>query len=300
MQDILLCLATRKGLESLREVVALRPDCRVFVCTFKETNVLESFDDQIAELARDAGFENALWTDLRGDPVGFLSRRNIGSILCVGWRFLVPLAAVQHLNGQVIVAHDSLLPKLRGFAPLPTAMITGEIETGVTFLRAGPGIDDGDVLWQTRVPILATDSIGDLIDRVAVAYRAGVRRLLSGESCGGTPQDHSQATYSIWRDASDYRIDWTADAVVIERTIRALGRPYLGAQCYLGTNSVVLNQAEVVSDICFAIRQPGKIWSLDSSGCPTVVCGNGLLKIRSATSNGRSLLPLTVLRQQFT
>ncbi len=141
-------------------------------------------------------------------------------MLCIGWHYLVPETVVRHLEGRVFVAHDSLLPKLRGFAPLPTALLTGERRTGVTFLRVGASVDDGDILWQQEVPIEPNDTIGDLIQRITPLYRDGTEQLLRGELRDRRPQDASQATYSIWRDEQDYWIRWGDSAQAIERAVR--------------------------------------------------------------------------------
>jgi methionyl-tRNA formyltransferase len=298
-KGVLLCLGTKKGLEVLREIDRINAGFSLYVCTFKDVNVSEAFDDSIKEIATSVGYPVVSWKTFRSDPIGFLEHRGIGSILCIGWRYLIPDEALEHLNGRIIIAHDSLLPKLRGFAPLPTALIIGEQWTGVTFLRAATGVDVGQILWQGRVPIGAQDTISDLVDKVTPLYIEGVRRFLHGELTESIPQDDRQATYSIWRDEIDYRLDWSQDSARIERTIRALGPPYLGAQSTLAGELVVIHRAEEATDLNFAIRQPGKIWALDEVGRPTVICGRGLLKILSMTRNGDSVLPLNKLRQRF-
>jgi methionyl-tRNA formyltransferase len=300
MKPILLCVATKKGHEVLQEALEHCPRQFLSVCVISEPNTAEPFDEAIRRLARDAGVPIIPWSSFRSDPVGFLRSHEVGTILCISWRYLIPPPALTYLEGEVIVAHDSLLPKFRGFAPLPTALIVGEERTGVTFLRAAPGMDEGDILWQGSVPIEPTDTIGTLIDKICPLYRAGARRCFQGELVHATPQDSQLATYSLWRDELDYRVDWSEDAEQIERTIRALGPPYLGAQAMLGGKIVFLHQAEVLPDLDFAIRQTGKIWSLDCEGRPTIVCGKGLLKLLRATSaQGVNLFPLKALRQRF-
>jgi methionyl-tRNA formyltransferase len=305
MGSYLFCLATRKGHRVLQELVKLRPDRSLYVCTFREKNVSESYDDAIKDLAVDANIPVVRWRDFRERPIEFLEQHEIRSIVCIGWKYLVPQTALEHLSGEVIVAHDSLLPKLRGFAPLPTALISGESETGVTFMRAGSGagectgVDGGDILWQGRIPIGENDSIAELIDKVSDLYAAGTSLYLCGELTESTRQDESLATYSIWRDLTDYRIDWNESAARIERTIRALGPPYLGAQTTLDDHLVRLDKAEVLPHLEFAIRQPGKIWSLDSEGRPQVVCGQGMLKILEARIGDDNLIPMASLRKRF-
>lgn len=299
LKSVLLCLATEKGFEALEASLSHVEQTRLHICTFRETKVERSFFDRICELTTSQELPLIRWSDFKRDPVKFLEQEKIEGILCIGWRYLIPDNVVRWLDGNVVVAHDSLLPQLRGFAPLPTALIAGEKNVGVTFLRAGKGIDDGDILWQESIEVSPRDTIADLIRRTIPFYRDGAERFLKGELEEGTPQDDSQATYSIWRDELDYRIDWSQDSHAIERTIRALGDPYLGAQCRLDNKTVVIHEAVVVPDIHFAIRQPGKIWALDERGCPTVVCGTGMLRVVSAEVDGESVIPMSSLRVRF-
>jgi methionyl-tRNA formyltransferase len=300
VRPTLLCIATKKGQEVLDEAIRCGVAGSLVVCVGSESHTAERHDEAIREAARDAGIPLVPWSAFRDRPIPFLVENRIEAIMCIGWRYLIPAPAVAHLDGAVIVAHDALLPRLRGFAPLATALIIGESETGVTFLRAGAEVDGGDIYWQKSVPITPTDTIGSLVDKVCPLYREGARLYFEGRLPAPVPQDHSQATFSIWRDELDYRIDWTNDAQWIERTIRALGRPYLGAQSRLAGAEVVVQSADVVADREFAIRQPGKIWRIDEAGCPTVVCGRGLLKVTSLTDRqGRSVLPVKCLRQRF-
>jgi len=299
MKAVLLCVATEKGYEVLQAAGAYADRLRIHVCTFDESLVARSFTDAIRNLAAEHGFPLVRWTEFRRDAVGYLQEHGIDGLLCIGWRFLIPAAAVAHLQGNAIAAHDSLLPHLRGFAPLPTALIIGDPHVGVTFLRIGKRADDGDIVWQDAIDVRPADTIGELIHRTVPLYRAGAERFLRGDIPIGIPQDESRATYSIWRDELDYWIDWQTDAAWIERSIRALGDPYLGVRTRLHNSTVVLHRAEVVADTTFAIRQPGKVWSLDDHGCPTVVCGRGMLKILAATCDGQSVLPLSSLRVRF-
>ncbi len=299
MKAVLLCVATEKGYEVLQVASGFADELRVHVCTFDESLVARSFTDSIRSLADELGFPQVRWNDFRRDSVGYLQSHDIDGLLCIGWRFLIPAAAVTELRGNAIAAHDSLLPHLRGFAPLPTALIVGDPQVGVTFLRIGNRADDGDILWQDAIDVRPNDTIGDLIRRTVPVYRAGAERFLRGDIPVGRPQDESQATYSIWRDELDYWIDWREDADRIERSIRALGDPYLGARAKLHNSTIVLHDAEVVADVPFAIRQPGKVWSLDDHGCPTVVCGRGMLKVLAASCDGQSVLPLNSIRVRF-
>ncbi len=79
----------------------------------------------------------------------------------------------------------------------------------------------------------------------------------------------------------------------------ALGEPYLGAKTCLRDKTVVIHEAEIVADVDFAIRQPGKVWGLDADGRPTIVCGHGMLRLLNATRDGQSIFPMRSLRVRF-
>ena len=293
---MLLCVATEKGLQAFDAALAFTDSVQLHVCTHRETNVSQSFTRPIMELATEHGLPLVRWSEFLRDPITFIDQQEIEAMLCIGWHYLVPESVVKHLDGRVFVAHDSLLPRLRGFAPLPTALLAGEERTGVTFLRVGQGVDDGDILWQQDVPSHDHDTIGDLIRRITPLYRNGTEKLLRGELQETIPQNAADATYSIWRDEFDYVIDWNESAQRIERAVRALGVPYLGARCRWRDSTLIIHKAQVVDDLRFAIRQPGKVWELDANGCPTVVCGEGMLKVLEATVDGKSILPMHSLR----
>jgi methionyl-tRNA formyltransferase len=269
------------------------------VCTFDEQNVADPYHHRIRELARSIGIDVVPIQEFRTKLDHIIQVHQIQAALCISWRYLFQPQIVSALEGNVVVAHDALLPKYRGFAPLATAMIAGDSQTGVTFLRVGDKVDNGPILWQGAITIEATDTIKSLIQKLVPLYIRGVELFLEQELREGTQQDESQATYSIWRDEADYAIEWELDSERIERTIRALGPPYLGARTRSGTDTVVIHRASVQPDITFAIRQPGKIWHIDEKGRPTVVCGRGLLRIDEARRGNKNFLPVRKLRGRF-
>jgi len=301
MSKTLLCLATQKGLEVLDECLTLQPRPALVVSTMSEGPVAESFGDRIVARAQEAGVGLLDVAEFRRDPLACLRDHDITAIVCVGWRYLIPPPAVEQLRGEVIVAHDSLLPKLRGFAPLCTALIEGHAQSGVTVARVGDGVDNGDILWQGAFDIAPDDTLATLIDKTTPLYREGIRRYIAGELRDARPQDDRDATYSIWRNEDDLFIDWNDDARRIDRSVRALGHPYLGARTTIGDRVAILDRVEVVDDLMFAIRQPGKIWSMDAAGRPTVVCGEGMIRIAAArwADDDTSIFPVKRLRQRL-
>jgi methionyl-tRNA formyltransferase len=300
MRSVILCVGTEKGLAVVRGLADATHDLRVAVTTFCEQKVVRSYDAEIRDAAISAGFRFDDFQAWRTRSAAIIREQRADVILCIGWKYLIPPDTASQVGGNVIVAHDSLLPRLRGFAPLPTALISGEKESGVTFLRACEKVDAGPIYWQKRFTIAPDDTIQILIKKTLPLYVEGSRTLLLKELPEPVQQDESRATYSIWRDESDLAVDWRLSAETICRTIRALGPPYLGARTTLRGMHVIIRRAEVEEDLQFAIRQPGKIWSIDRDGCPVVVCGTGMLKILQAENEDKTpALPFESLRQRF-
>ncbi|MEM7411068.1 MAG: formyltransferase family protein [Myxococcota bacterium] len=242
-----------------------------------------------------------VWRDVIAGPDA-LDAHQVDAMAMVGWRYLVPPWLLDALPRRVLVAHDSLLPKYRGFAPLATALIQGDPEVGVTVFLAEPEVDTGDVIAQHRTRVGAHHAIGDLMTRVIPLYVEGVCEGVRGLVAGNlvaTPQDDSQATYSLWRDEEDYFLDWTESAERLERTVRALGPPLGGARARVAGQVVQIEAVTVEPDLPFEVRQVGKVWRIAEGGEPVVVCGTGLLRITRLTGPEGSLLPWKTLRVRF-
>ena len=138
-EGVLLCLATQKGLEVLR---ACFPSRRSTGCTSarsKRRGWRSPTTPKSRMKAQAANVPLIPLPDVRHHLLEFLCERKVSRILCVGWRYLIPDAAVRALEGNVVIAHDSLLPKLRGFAPLVTALISSAPASRSDVSCAGTG-----------------------------------------------------------------------------------------------------------------------------------------------------------------
>ena len=220
--------------------------------------------------------------------------------LAVGWRWMIRDVPQEKL----IVFHDSLLPRYRGFAPLINALINKEKRTGVTALLAAEEYDRGNILLQKSLPITYPTNIEREIHRIAVVYatlavelvtKLGKRRI----NRKGRAQDEKKATYSLWRDEEDYRIDWENDAKDIEHFVSCVGRPYRGASASLDGSTVRILKARARRDIRIENRSAGKVVFVERN-LPVVVCGRGLLVLEDVRSErGESVLPLKHFRSRF-
>lgn len=125
----------------------------------------------------------------------------------------------------MINVHASLLPKLRGAAPIQHAILEGHAETGVSIMQLDEGLDTGPVLLRVPTPIAADETGGELSARLAELGALALVEALALIAAGRTrpePQDHAQATFApkITRDLAQIR--WPHPADRIARLVRAL------------------------------------------------------------------------------
>jgi len=128
-------------------------------------------------------------------------------------------------------AHGSILPQHRGAAPIQAALLAGDAQTGVCIMKMEAGLDTGPVLLERAIPILPTDTAGTLHDKLAELSAACFVEALKLPDLAGatfTPQDHAHATYAGKLSKDTGRVDWSKDAVFLERFVRAMS-PWPGA-----------------------------------------------------------------------
>jgi methionyl-tRNA formyltransferase len=196
--------------------------------------------------------------------------------LAVGWKFLIYVP-----YKRIFVIHDSLLPKYRGWNPLVTALQNRDSEIGVTLLLANNQIDHGPIILQKHISVSYPIRIADAMNAVEVEIGELVDFLFNQSDRSNlsvTEQNENSASYSIWRDEQDYRIDWTRSAEHILSFINSVSFPYKGAFTTLNGKILRIFHARVVPDLFIVNRTPGKVWKLENQN-PTIVCGDGLIQI---------------------
>ena len=155
MSKFLCLLATKKGLEVLISAIdAGYSDSIGCVMTFCE-KVSIDYQGEIIEVCNKHKIPHFHYNQNEGPSLIYsvIEEMQISSIVAIGWRFLLPLELNEKLTIPIIVFHDSLLPKYRGFAPTPTAMMCGETTVGVTALFASEKVDQGDIIWQKEIHV---------------------------------------------------------------------------------------------------------------------------------------------------
>jgi len=215
--------------------------------------------------------------------------------IAIGWRWLINAPTGQ----DVIVFHDSLLPLYRGYNPLVTALINGDTTIGATCFLATAEMDAGPVIAQEKLSINYPLKIEAAIDKMGAAYAAILPGLIStlkkNEAITGTVQNEAAATYSLWRDEADYKIDWTQSAGYINRFIDATGYPYKGAFFYYGDKKIRVTEAATIPDVVISNRDCGKLFKKINDN-PVIVCGSGLLELKKMTDEDGNTFTFNAFR----
>lgn len=147
---------------------------------------------------------------------------DIAAVVAYGHILKEDLLGVPRL-GSVNV-HASLLPALRGAAPIQRAILAGLAETGVTIMKMDAGLDTGPILHQVKTPIAPDETGGELSVRLSeLGAEALVEALTLMDEMGlaERPQDGALATYAPKLTRDEEHLDWSADAESLARRIRA-------------------------------------------------------------------------------
>ena len=157
--------------------------------------------------------------------------------------------------------HFSILPAYRGAAPVQWAVLHGDEVTGATTFQIGPGLDDGPVFGSVTERILATDTSGDLLERLSHYGSSLLIGTLDGIAAGELKpvnQNHAEATMAPKLAIDDARIRWTDPWVGVDRRIRAT-TPTPGAWTMLGDERVKLGPLKFNADSNTPDLSPGLI-----------------------------------------
>lgn len=147
--------------------------------------------------------------------------------------------------------HASLLPKYRGAAPIQWAVINGDKVSGVTTMQMGVGLDDGDMLLKQEVVLSEDETGGSLFDRLAKVGGELILRTMEGLEAGTiipVPQKEAEATHVGMIKKSLGQLDFSEEAMVLERKIRGLN-PWPSAYTKLGNKTLKVWWARVESSL---------------------------------------------------
>ena len=186
--------------------------------------------------------------------------------------------------------HASLLPKYRGASPITSAVLNGDLESGVCFMQMDKGLDTGAVYETHRItlaPDIRTDVLENQLATLAARKIVNCISSIAENHLAAVPQNHAEATVSKKIRKSDGAMRWGDSAVAIERRIRAF-YPWPSVCFLLPTQNrnvhVKITSGKSVPALC--TDSPGKVLKIAPDGI-TVSCGIGALLIERVIPEGK-------------
>ena len=183
--------------------------------------------------------------------------------------------------------HASLLPRWRGAAPIQRAIEAGDHETGVCIMQMAPGLDTGPVFHRLVTTIAPDDTGGSLHDRLSVLGADALEQCLGMAARGDlpepAPQDDAAAVYAHKLTKEEARLDWTLDAVTLERQVRAFN-PWPVAWCEMSGKRLRVWSAKAARDAASA--PPGTVLESRSAGELSIATGQGVLRLGEIQAEG--------------
>jgi methionyl-tRNA formyltransferase len=208
-------------------------------------------------------------------------------VFVVGWSQLVRGPFIATASRGVYGMHPTLLPRHRGRAPIPWAIILGLATTGVTLFQiTDPTADSGPIVGQVEVPIAPDETASTLFERVNEAHVDLVRRLvpqLLEGTAPHTPQDARRASSWPKRTPADGIVDWATRAPSLDAWVRAQTRPYPGAFTWLGEQRVVIWRGRPL--VAEGDEPAGTVLAGGDDGV-VVRCGQGALLVEEIEVDG--------------
>ena len=195
-------------------------------------------------------------------------------IVTAAYGQILPKELLEAPTYGCINVHASLLPELRGGAPIHYAILEGKKETGITIMYMVEALDAGDIIAQKKIPIFETDHVGTLHDKLA---EVGAQLLLNtlpnifNRSITAVQQNDEDATYAPNIKRSEERIDWSKDHQTVYNHIRGL-HPWPVA--YTTLNGEVLKVWWGERDDQTYDGEPGEIVKIIDEEAIVVACGD--------------------------
>jgi methionyl-tRNA formyltransferase len=185
--------------------------------------------------------------------------------------------------------HASLLPRHRGAAPIPAAILAGDLETGITLMKMDPGVDTGPILAQQRTYLGPEETAESLSRRLALLaaetltayFPVYIRGELSAE-----PQNESLATYAPQLRKEEGRLDFRQSAEGLQRKVRAF-HPWPGT--YIVWKDRPLKILDIQAEACLGNQAPGTV--LTYGRFPAVRTADGMIVLRMLQPAGKRAMP---------
>ncbi|MCF7719982.1 methionyl-tRNA formyltransferase [Aeromonas jandaei] len=215
-------------------------------------------------------------------------------MVVVAYGLILPKAVLDTPRLGCINVHGSLLPRWRGAAPIQRSIWAGDAETGVTIMQMDVGLDTGAMIRKVTCPIAADETSASLYDKLAELGPQALVDTIDAMAAGDTTaeaQDDALANYAEKLSKEEARIDWSMEAVAIERCIRAFN-PWPISWFEVADQTVKVWQAAVIDS---DHGQPaGTLLKADKQGID-IATGKGVLRLLTLQPPGKKAMSVTDL-----
>lgn len=206
-------------------------------------------------------------------------------MLVVAYGQIIPKQILDIPKFGSVNIHGSILPKYRGASPIQTAILNGDAETGITFIKMDEKMDHGLIVARTKTEILENEDFPALYKRLAKVAAEISEKFLPDYLEGKITlqsQDETRATFTKLFTKADGRIKWTEPAKNIHQMVLALN-PEPGTWTLLDQKSVKILKTELLRDN--KIELAGKIYRINDG--MAVKCSDFSLKITEIQPEGK-------------
>ncbi|MFB2663094.1 methionyl-tRNA formyltransferase [Shewanella mangrovisoli] len=220
-----------------------------------------------------------------------LAALNADIMVVVAYGLILPKVVLDTPRLGCINVHGSILPRWRGAAPIQRALWAGDKETGVTIMQMDVGLDTGDMLLKTYLPIEDDDTSATLYEKLALQGPDALLQALEGLANGtlaAEKQDEALANYAEKLSKEEARLDWRKSATQLWQEVRAFN-PWPVSYFEHQGNTIKVWQTQVSTTSSNAA--PGTIISASKKGIE-VATGDGVLTLLSMQLPGKK--PLSV------
>ncbi|RFS21609.1 methionyl-tRNA formyltransferase [Aeromonas dhakensis] len=215
-------------------------------------------------------------------------------MVVVAYGLILPKVVLDTPRLGCINVHGSLLPRWRGAAPIQRSIWAGDAETGVTIMQMDVGLDTGAMIRKMSCPIAADETSASLYDKLAELGPQALVDTIDAMAAGNIAaeaQDDALANYAEKLSKEEARIDWSMEAVAIERCIRAFN-PWPISWFEVADQTVKVWQAEVITQDHG--QRAGTLLKADKQGI-NVATGKGVLRLLTLQPPGKKAMSVTDL-----
>lgn len=279
------------GYHCLNEILKLKIEVKAIFTFLPEKH--EKWEKSVDELAEKNKIKLFYPEQL---TIEKMRKLNPQLIVVIGYRKIFPNEILDIPKFGVVGIHSSLLPILRGQAPLNWAIILGHKKTGATLFKMDKGIDTGKIIDQVKIPIKIDDTVLILRKKIEekskIMIRKNIKKILLGKSKFITQPENG--TYGCARIPEDGKINWEKSNYEIHNLIRASDSSY-PAFTFLNNKKFFITLSKIPKNKNRLFGSPGQVGMTHKDGHVTIITGDGELRILEIENSKRKKISPKVI-----